>query len=326
MTTAGAPNVLQWQDVPTPTLQTDTDVLVRLYAAGVNPIDTKLRSRGTFYPDHGPAILGCDGAGVVAAIGTGVRSLQVGDEVYFCSGGLGGPYGNYAEYTIVDEQYLAPKPKTLSFAEAAAAPLVLITAWEALYDRGRLEAGRSVFVPAGAGGVGHVAIQLAKLKDTRVATSVSTPEKAALVQRLGADRVILYPETDVVRSLLDWTDGDGVDLSFDTIGGRSLSQCFAATAIYGDVVTILAPDANTDWKTARDRNLRISYELMLTPMLKPLPSARRDQALILKQCARLIDQGQLHIHLSRTFPLAEAAHAHTCIEDGHTTGKIALTI
>ncbi|HEY9818327.1 MAG TPA: zinc-dependent alcohol dehydrogenase family protein [Candidatus Obscuribacterales bacterium] len=326
MTAAGGPEVLSLSDVPMPTLSQPTDVLVRLRAAGINPIDTKLRQRGTFYPDQMPAILGCDGAGVVEAVGAEVRSLSVGDEVYFCAGGLGSAPGTYADYTVVDERYLAPKPKTLSFAEAAAAPLVLITAWEALYDRARLEAGRSVLVQAGAGGVGHVAIQLAHLQGAKVCTTVSTPDKADFVRQLGAELPILYPQTDVVQAVLDWTAGEGVDTSFDTLGGRSLSQCFAATAVYGDVVTLLPPAADADWKTARDRNLRVSYELMLTPMLKNLTVALQDQAMILRTCARLIDQGSLKIHLSQTFPLAEASQAHALIEQGSTQGKLALTI
>lgn len=326
MTAAGGPEVLRLSDVPMPTLSQPTDVLVRLRAAGINPIDTKLRQRGTFYPDQMPAILGCDGAGVVEAVGAEVRSLSVGDEVYFCAGGLGSAPGTYADYTVVDERYLAPKPKTLSFAEAAAAPLVLITAWEALYDRARLEAGRSVLVQAGAGGVGHVAIQLAHLQGAKVCTTVSTPDKADFVRQLGAELPILYPQTDVVQAVLDWTAGEGVDTSFDTLGGRSLSQCFAATTVYGDVVTLLAPAADADWKTARDRNLRVSYELMLTPMLKNLTIALQDQAMILRTCARLIDQGSLKIHLSQTFPLAEASQAHALIEQGSTQGKLALTI
>ncbi|WP_204154641.1 zinc-dependent alcohol dehydrogenase family protein [Leptolyngbya sp. CCY15150] len=326
MTAAGGPEVLCLGDVPMPILSQPTDVLVRLRAAGINPIDTKLRQRGTFYPDQMPAILGCDGAGVVEAVGAEVRSLTVGDEVYFCAGGLGSAPGTYADYTVVDERYLAPKPKTLSFAEAAAAPLVLITAWEALYDRARLEAGRSVLVQAGAGGVGHVAIQLAHLQGAKVCTTVSTADKADFVRQLGAELPILYPQTDVVQTVLDWTAGDGVDTSFDTLGGGILSQCFTATAIYGDVVTLLAPAADADWKTARDRNLRVSYELMLTPMLKNLTIALQDQAMILRTCARLIDQGSLKIHLSQTFPLAEASQAHALIEQGSTQGKLALTI
>jgi NADPH2:quinone reductase len=324
MTAPGSPEVLQLQDVPIPAIQAETEVLVRLHAAGVNPIDTKLRSRGTFYPDRPNPILGCDGAGVVEAVGSAVTSVRVGDDVYFCDGGLGDRTGNYGEYTVVDQCYMAPKPKNLSFAEAAAAPLVLITAWEALYDRGRLEAGRKIFIQAGAGGVGHVAIQLAKLSGVEISTTVSSDAKATFVKSLGADQVLHYPTTDVVAAVLDWSNGEGVDLAFDTLGGQSMSQCFALTRVYGDVVTLLAPDATTNWKIARDRNLRLSYELMLTPMLQNLEFARRDQANILRHCTRLFEQGDLKIQLSHTFPLAQAADAHRQIETGSTFGKVAL--
>jgi len=326
MTAVGAPEVLQLQDIPEPVLQNPTDLLIQLKAAGVNPIDTKLRQRGTFYPDATPTVLGCDGAGVVEAVGAGVRQFHIGDEVYFCDGGLGGSRGNYAEYAVVDERFVAHKPRSLSFVEAAAVPLVLITAWEALYDRGRLEAGRQVLIHAGAGGVGHVAIQLAKLTGTSVCTTVSSDAKAEFVYELGADQAILYTQSDIVQKTLEWTNGEGVDLGFDTVGGQVLSQTFAATRIYGDVVTILAADAATDWKTARDRNLRISYELMLTPMLRRLLSARQDQVAILQQGARLIDQGKLTIHTGQVFPLAEAAAAHMLLGRGGMVGKIVLSI
>ncbi len=161
MTSAGSPDVLQVQEITNPGVPVgNTELLVRLVAAGLNPIDTKLRQRGSFYPEQMPAILGCDGAGVVEAVGAGVQRFRPGDAVYFCYGGLGGHQGNYAEYTVVDERFVAPKPASISFAEAAAAPLVLITAWEALYERGRLEPKENVLIHAGAGGVGHVAIQL----------------------------------------------------------------------------------------------------------------------------------------------------------------------
>lgn len=326
MTAAGSPEVLQVHSLPDPRITHDTDLLVRLKAAGINPIDTKLRQRGTFYPDRMPAILGCDGAGVVEAVGSGVQHFQVGDEVYFCNGGLGGHPGTYAEYAIVDERFTAPKPKSLSFAEAAAVPLVLITAWEALYDRGRLEAGRRVLIHAGAGGVGHVAIQLAKLTGAEVCTTVSSQAKAEFVKQLGADHAILYNQVDPVDAVRHWTNGEGVDLTFDTVGKQVLSQSFAATRIYGDVVTLLAADASTDWKTARDRNLRVSFELMLTPMLNEWAQAQQEQAKILRQCVRLIDQGELKIHSAQTFPLADAAIAHQQLEIGSTTGKIVLTI
>ncbi|MGK7891086.1 MAG: zinc-dependent alcohol dehydrogenase family protein [Leptolyngbyaceae cyanobacterium] len=326
ITAPGLPNVLQVQSVPDPELEYSTDLLVRLKAAGVNPIDTKLRKRGTFYSQDAPAILGCDGAGVVEAVGSAVTQFQVGDEVYFCNGGLGRHPGNYAEFATVNEQFAALKPRRLSFAEAAAAPLVLITAWEALYDRAKLEAGRTVLVQAGAGGVGHVAIQLAQLAGAKVCTTVSSAEKAKVVADLGANRSILYRNERVVDAVMRWTEGRGVDVGFDTVGGAVLSQTFAATAIYGDVVTLLAPAADTDWKTARDRNLRFSFELMLTPMLQNLAHAHREQTNILRQCARFIDQGKLQIRLTKTFPLDAAVEAHQCLESGGMIGKIALHI
>ena len=325
--TPGSPSVLKLQDIPAPTIQTETEVLVRLRAAGINPIDTKLRSRGTFYPEKTPHVLGCDGAGVVEAVGAGVQSFQVGDEVFFCNGGLGGSRGTYAEFAVVDQRFLAIKPAALSFAEAAAAPLVLITAWESLYDRGRLQAGQTVLIQAGAGGVGHVAVQLAKLQGAEVCTTVSSEEKANFVKQLGADSVILYKNTDVVDEVLTWTQGQGVDLAFDTVGGETFYQTIPAVKIYGDLVTILEPDpALGNLKTARMRNLRISLELMLTPMLQSSVEEQEQQAHILQQCARLCDRNLLKIHVSQTFPLEQAQAAHELLETGSVTGKLVLLI
>lgn len=327
MTAVGKPDVLQLQEVPDPTLQTDTEILVRLRAAGVNPIDTKVRSRGTFYPDKTPHILGCDGAGIVEAIGSRVDRFQVGDEVYFCNGGLGGPRGNYAQFAVVEQHCVARKPTSLSFTEAAAAPLVLITAWESLYDRAKVLAGQTVLVHAGAGGVGHVAVQLAKLQGTMVCTTVGSSEKAQFVRQLGVDLPILYKQTDFAEAVLDWTDGEGVDVAFDTVGGETFFQTVPAVKVYGDLVTILEPNAELgNLKTARSRNLRISLELMLTPMLQNLVEEQERQGKILQQCTRLIDNNQLKIHLGETFPLAEAAAAHERLGLGSMMGKIALSI
>ncbi|MBD2344869.1 zinc-dependent alcohol dehydrogenase family protein [Anabaena subtropica] len=327
MTAPGSPEMLQLQEVPHPSVPVgSTELLVRLVAAGVNPLDTKLRKRGTFYPEQMPAILGCDGAGIVEAVGNGVQRFHVGDAVYFCNGGLGGHQGNYAEYTVVDERFAAHKPASLSFAEAAAAPLVLITAWEALYERGRLEPGEKVLIHAGAGGVGHVAIQLAKLKGATVSTTVGSEEKARFVEQIGADHVIFYKQTDFVQAALDWTNGEGVDLAFDTVGGETFHKTFPAVRVYGDIVTILEPDANTVWKIARNRNLRIGLELMLTPMLLGLVEAQQHHAEILAECADWIDQGKLTIHVSHQFPLKDAAKAHQLLESGGITGKIVLLI
>nr|WP_228014740.1 zinc-dependent alcohol dehydrogenase family protein [Fortiea sp. LEGE XX443] len=327
MTAAGSPEVLQLQEVPTPSLPLDnTQLLVRLVAAGVNPIDAKLRRRGTFYPHLMPAILGCDGAGVVEAVGADVQKFRPGDAVYFCYGGLGEHQGNYAEYNVVDERFVARKPASVSFAEAAAAPLVLITAWEALYERGRLEPGERVLIHAGAGGVGHVAIQLAKLKGAAVATTISSQEKANFVTQLGADYPIFYKQTDFVQATLDWTGGEGVDLAFDTVGGETFQKTFPAVRIYGDIVTILEPVANTVWKTARNRNLRIGLELMLTPMSLGLDESLQHQAEILAQCASWMEQGKLKIQVNHQFALKDAVKAHELIETGAIAGKIVLLI
>ena len=325
--TPGNPEVLQIVDIPAPVIQKDTELLVRLRAAGVNPIDTKLRQRGTLKQDKAPHILGCDGAGVVEAVGAGVQLFQVGDEVYFCNGGLGGPTGTYTELVVIDERFVARKPSSISFAEAAAAPLVLITAWESLYDRGRLQTGQKALIYGGAGGVGHVAIQLAKLQGADVCTTVSSEEKANFVTELGADLPIFYKNRDVVDEVLGWTQGQGVDLAFDTVGDETFYQSFPCVRIYGDVVTILEPNsALGNLKIARLRNLRISLELMLTPMLEGLVEEQIQQAKILEQCSRWIDNSLLKIHVGQTFPLEEAVAAHKLLESGSMTGKIVLVI
>ncbi len=189
-----------------------------------------------------------------------------------------------------------------------------------------VEEGRTVLVHGGAGGVGHLAIQLAKLKGARVATTVSSPTKAAFVTDLGANLPILYQETDFVSAVLDWTGGEGVDLAFDTVGGKLFEATFPAVQIYGDLVTILQPDQTVNWKIARERNLRISLEIMLTPMLKNLIFAQKHQAQMLREAARLFDEGKLKVHVSQVLPLQEAAQAHQLIETGSTTGKIVLVI
>jgi len=325
MTSAGEPDVLKLQEISKPAIENEREVLVKLKAAGINPIDTKLRQRGTFYPDKNPQVLGCDGAGVVEEVGAGVSKFQAGDEVYFCLGGMGGPKGNYAEYAVVDERFIAKKPQSLSFAEAAAAPLVLITAWESLYDRARLQAGQKVLIQAGAGGVGHVAIQLAKLQGAEVLTTVGTSDKADFVRGLGADVTVLYKEVDFVKATLDWTNGEGVDVGFDTVGGEVFYKTVPAVKIYGDLVTILEIESQYgNLKEARMRNLRLTQEIMLTPMLKNMVDALQDQAKILQQCARLIDEGKLKINVSKMFALEDAAQAHKLLETGSMTGKIVL--
>lgn len=326
MTSVGGPEVLQYQDAADPVIRRDTEMLVRLHAAGVNPLDTKLRSKGTYFPDTPMPILGCDGAGVVAAVGNAVRRFKVDDAVYFCNGGIGDTPGTYAQYAVIDEAFAAPKPVTLDFSAAAAVPLALITAWESLVDRGKLQTGQSVLIHAGAGGVGHLAIQIAKNAGAWVCTTVGNDIKANFVRDLGVDEAILYRNRDFTQAVLDWSEGDGVELALDTVGGDTFVKTFGAVQFYGDLVTLLQPGAGTDWTIARQRNLRIIYELMLTPMYAKLRDRQIRQAEILTQATRLFDTGKLRIHVDRCYPLADAAHAHRDLANGGTTGKLVLAI
>ena len=169
---------------------------------------------------------------------------------------------------------LALKPRLLSFEQEAAAPLVFITAWEALHDRARIAPDQIVLIHAGAGGVGHAAIQLAKQAGAHVITTVSNEEKAAFVKQLGADLIINYRIQDVIAEVMRWTDSNGVDIAFDTVGPAVLQSCFQCVKPYGDVVTILQATTDTDWSEARKRNVRFSHELMLSPILLELEQAK----------------------------------------------------
>lgn len=324
MTAVGTPEVLALQDIREPTITDANQIKVKLHAAGVNPVDTKIRRNGVFYTNPLPTILGCDGAGEIVAVGTEVSRFNVGDKVWFCHGGLGREAGNYTEYTVLDQRWASNMPSTLSFAEAAALPLVLITAWGALFDRGGLQAGQTVLIHAGAGGVGHVAIQLAKLKGARVITTVSSEEKAAFVKTLGADEVLLYGNgfVDAVNAL---TGGKGADVVLDTVSPAVFKDSIQATAHFGRLITLLDP-GELNWAEARLRNLLIGFELMLTPMLRDLHTERDKHIAILDQCAHFIDQGQLKGYISQQLPLSQAKIAHELIESGHTIGKIVLTM
>lgn len=327
----GDTDVLLSKDMPKPETCEADEVLVKVMAAGVNPVDTKLRKNGLFFDDAYPAILGCDGAGYVEQVGADVEHLQVGDAVYYCYGGLGQKtgeasqsVGNYAEYAMVKAAYVAQKPVSLDFDSAGAAPLVLITAWEALFDRARLQSGQKVFIHAGAGGVGHVAIQLAKLAGAEVATTVSSEEKATFVRELGADLVINYKTEDVAEALLAWTEQLGVDIALDTIGGDALKELVPAMRLYGDLVTLLQVPNDLDWKALRIKNVRLSQTLMLTPMLGQSNEWGEHHAAILEQCAQFFDERKLHMYVDETFPLCDAKLAHERIEQGHQSGKVVL--
>ena len=324
MTDIGGPEVLKLKELPEPQINRPNQIKVRLHTAGINPIDTKLRARGLFYDAQPPAILGCDGAGEVVAIGDQVTRFQPGDKVWFCHGGLGREPGNYAQFSVLDECRAEFMPTRINFPEAGATPLALITAWEALYDRGRLEAGQVVLIHAGAGGVGHIAIQLAKIRGARVITTVSSQEKADFVQELGADAVVNYRTEDLENTILEHTDGQGVDLVFDTVGPETFRQSLPLIREYGSIVTILDPGNGLITSEARNRNLTITFTLMLTPALKDIQAALAHQGEILRLGGEWMSEGKLRVEVSRMFQLEDAAKAHRFIEEGHTRGKLVL--
>ena len=327
MTAAGNPEVLQLREIAKPGLPSPHHLRVKLAAAGINPLDTKLRAKPVYYPDKLPAILGCDGAGIVEETGSAVTRFKTGDAVYFCNGGLGNEPGCYAEYTTLHEDYCAAKPANISLQESAALPLALITAWEALIERVNLQAGQTILIHAAAGGVGHIAVQLAHHLGARIAVTVSDARKAGLVHGLGAEKIIPYHEQDFVRESLNWTDGQGVDIVFDTVGGDTFLRSLNAARIGGKIVSLLStPLQLADTQLARLRNLSLCYELMLTPQVMQLHDQRVRQRKILELGAQLIEAGRLGVLVNKTLPLEEAAQAHRLIEQGGAIGKIVLTM
>jgi NADPH2:quinone reductase len=182
-----------------------------------------------------------------------------------------------------------------------------------------------VLIHAGAGGVGHVGIQLAKLRGARVFTTVGSEENARFAKSLGADETIDYRTQDFAEVVNRLTGGAGADVVVDTVGPAVFAKSVACTAHFGDLITLLDP-GDLSLKEIRIRNLRIGFELMLTPMLRSLDSARDHHVEILRQCADWIEQGRLKLHVSRFLPLQQAAEAHRLIEAGHTVGKIVLKI
>ena len=326
MTAAGGPEVLQVAELPEPQITGERDVKVRLRAAGINPVDYKLRTSGTIGGSL-PVVLGVDGAGVVEATGPAVTRFKSGDEVYFVDGGYGPAPGTYQEVKIVDDRLLARKPERLSFVEAAAAPLVTITAWEAINGRARVQPGQRVLVQAGAGGVGHLSVQIARLAGARVATTVSPGPKTELASSLGAELCIDYTREDVAAKLRGWTGTDGADVVHDTVGGKTFTACFELVRPYGDLVSnVESPWEDAAIKAMHNRNLRVSFTWMPAPQVFGWQHDRERQREILEQAAAHFDEGELRVQVGATFPLAQAAEAHRALEAGAVLGKAVLTI
>ncbi|MDE2483150.1 MAG: zinc-binding dehydrogenase [bacterium] len=320
----GGPDVLHVVEAPLPQLRSAHDIRVRLHAAALNPVDYKIRSNGGYGSNP---VLGCDGAGVVESVGEAVTRFAPGDAVYFMNGGYGTEQGTYAQFVVLDERYAAHKPSSLDFVQAAAVPLVLITAWEALYERADLREGDRVVVQAGAGGVGHIAVQLAALAGARVAATVSGPEKAALARGLGAEHTIDYRRDDVAASVASWSAGRGADVVFDTVGGATFDASLALLGYYGTLVTCVARAwPSGDPSQAMQRNLRVAFTWMPAPQVFGLHEERVRQTTILQRGAELFDAGKLRVVVGATYPLEEAAAAHEALQSGRVTGKVVLTV
>ncbi|MGP0566280.1 MULTISPECIES: zinc-dependent alcohol dehydrogenase family protein [unclassified Nitrospina] len=301
-------------------------VLIETRATSLNPVDHKILTADLGINPDLPAILHMDVAGVVAEVGAGVSDFQVGDEVYGCAGGLKGQAGNLngalADFMLADANLIAKKPTTLGFAESAALPLVSITAWEGLFDRAKIAQDDTLLVHAGVGGVGHIAIQLAKTRGLRVATTVSTQDKADLAKSLGADDIIFYRDESVADYVKRLTGGKGFDVIYDTVGGATLDKSLEAAAPWGRVVSIIGQNTH-DLTNMHIKGLSLHLVFMLLPMITG--EKRADHGHILSVVARLADSGKLKplIHEKR-FRYAEANEAHALFASNKHTGKIVL--
>lgn len=299
-------------------------VLVRIAASGVNPLDTKIRAGAAAHAKHPlPAILGMDLAGTVVQVGAGVIRFHVGDEVYGLVGGVGGLQGTLAEYAVVDADLLAHKPANLSMREAAALPLVSITAWEGLVDRARTSAGHKVLVHGGAGGVGSVAIQIARSIGTDVYATVK-PAQFDVVRSLGATP-INYTTSTPTAYVLEHTADEGFDVVYDTVGGATLDASFQAVRRYtGHVVSALG------WGThalapLSFRGATYSGVFTLMPMLSG--KGRPHHGEILTQISKLVEAGQIRPVLdTQRFTLAQVEQAHARATGGQSTGKIVVDL
>ncbi len=317
----GGIDAFKEREMPNPALKPG-HVLVQVGATSVNPLDVKVRAGGFQPITHPfPAILHGDVAGRVSALGNGVTKFKVGDEVYGCAGGIGGYQGALAEFMLADADLLAHKPKKLTVSQAAALPLVAITAWEALIDRAKIKEGQKVLIHGGAGGVGHVAIQLAKWQGAKVYTTVSSDGKGALVKNLGAETIFYKKET--LPDYLERCTGDkGFDMVFDTLGNATLDASMQAVAHFGQVVSILGGSTH-DLTPLFKKNGTLHMVIMLAPLLSGF--GRKAHGKILEIVADLVDRGLIRPHLDeRSFTFNQVGQSHELLESGKAVGKIVL--
>ena len=255
-------------------------------------------------------------------MGEGVTDFKIGDEVYGFAGGVKGTGGALAEYMLADARLLAHKPKNLSFAEAAALPVVAITAWEALVKRANIGAGDEILIHGGTGGVGHVAIQLAKWVGAKVYTTVSSPEKAQIAEEFGADVVINYKEMSVQDYVNMYTDGKGFKYIFDTIDRKNLENSIEAASLYGTIVAIaVSQDYNLSPFLLKSLNFHVVFTEI--PILHE--EFRHINGEVLKNVTPVIEEGKLRpLIAQRQFTFDEIAQAHEYYEANKAVGKIVL--
>jgi len=325
----GTPDSFQLANLSKPELLPD-HLLIKVMATSVNPVDTKIR-RGlipSITPDF-PAVLHGDVAGIVEAVGSNVNTFQVGDEIYGCAGGVKGTGGALGEYMLVDRNLIAHKPKSLTMTEAAALPLVSITAWEGLIDRPQVQSGQGfrgqkVLVYGGTGGVGHLGVQLAKWAGAEVYATVSNSAKAAIALSLGADVAINYTDLAVEEFVAQYTDSQGFDLVFDTVGNDNLQSAFQAVKLNGTVVST-ASSSQQDLSLMHAKGLTLHLVYMLLPMLSGINRSHHGKILV--ELAKLVDQGQIRPLLDpQTFTKSEEAPSFyggvsLTAEGGHLLGS-----
>jgi NADPH:quinone reductase len=297
-------------------------VLVRIKASGVNPLDLKISKGQAAHARHPlPAILGIDVAGIVESVGAGVTGFRPGDEVYGMTGGVGGLQGSLAEFVAADERLLAKKPKNLGMREAAALPLIFITAWEGLVDRADVRAGQKVLVHGGAGGVGHIAVQLARAFDAEVFTTGSRKNKA-YIEHLGA--TFIDRETPLDDYVIRYTAGRGFDVIYDTVGCAVLDAAFNAVTRFGHVVSALG------WGTHALAPLSFraaSYSGVFTLLPMLTGEGRAHHGDILREATKLIEAGKIVPRLDpRHFSFETIEQAHAAVQDGSAVGKIIVEV
>lgn len=319
----GGPENFEPADIAKPEIKPG-HVMVRIAATSVNTVDTMIRQLGEDLPlsPDLPAILGMDFAGTIEEIGEGVTQFKVGDEVYGCAGGLGDLPGALAEYMVADADLVALKPKNLSMREAAALPLVAITAYEGL-KRAGIDKGQKVLVHGGSGGVGHVALQLARYYGADVFATGGGDNQLALIEKLGATG-INYKTEAVSEYVTQYTDGAGFDLVFDSVGGANMANSFEAAALNGQVASTVSM-VELDLSVAHFKGLSLHVVFMLIPMIHN--HKRAEHSDILRDIARIVEEGGLRPVLDEMrFSLGEAGAAHSRLSSGQGMGKVVIDI